>query len=276
MGWYTAVFQSPRKPHLDFNKKPSLLFRQAKIPLVTYHGNLDINAANGILAPTLSALTYHLLANPGKLSKLKKELADAIPNSANPPTLQQVENLPYLSAVIQEVLRLHPGATLRSQRVSPDEPLYYDDGSNPTWIILAGTPVSMSIALIQTNPDIFPEPNEFRPERWLENPRLDHYMLAFSRGTRMCLGYVVQDHKRNIIRLLIDPCVRINLAYQELYVVTAAVFRKYDLYSGTGMQQGPTLALYETIRERDVDMKSDLTTPFPILGSKGVRLMVRS
>ena len=75
---------------------------------------------------------------------------------------------------------------------------------------------------------------------------------------------------------LIIRCVRINLAYQELYLVTAAVFRKYDLYDGTGMQQGPTLALYETSRERDVDMTSDLAIAYPARGSKGVRVLVRS
>ena len=70
--------------------------------------------------------------------------------------------------------------------------------------------------------------------------------------------------------------VRINLAYQELYLVTAAVFRKYDLYDGTGLQQGPTLALYETIRERDVDMRAELVLAVPARGSKGVRVLVRS
>ncbi|MCJ1268629.1 hypothetical protein MMC22_008517 [Lobaria immixta] len=215
-----------------------------------------ISAGQDTTAPTLSAMTYQLLANPDKLSKLKKELADAIPDPTNPPTCQQVENLPYLSAVIQEVLRLHPGAPFRSPRVSPDEPLRYDDGDNPTWIIPAGTPISMCVSSINTNPDIFSEPYEFRPERWLENPKLDRYLLTFSKGTRMCLG--------------------MNLAYQELYLVTAAVFRKYDLYDGTGMQQGPTLALYDTIRERDVDMSSELIVTFPARGSKGVRLLVRS
>ena len=144
--------------------------------------------ANGIWASTLSALTYHLLANHDKLSRLKKELAEAIPDLTNPPTCQQVENLPYLSSVIQEILRLHPATVLRSARVSPDKSLHYDDGSNSTWIIPAGIPVSMTASLIHTNPDIFPEPNEFRPERWLENPRLDRYLFTFSKGSRICLG----------------------------------------------------------------------------------------
>lgn len=67
-----------------------------------------------------------------------------------------------------------------------------------------------------------------------------------------------------------------NLAYQELRLVIAAIFRKYDLYDGTGIQQGPTLALYDTTRERDVDMSADFGIAYPAVGSKGVRLLIRS
>lgn len=68
---------------------------------------------------------------------------------------------------------------------------------------------------------------------------------------------------------------RINLAYQELHLVTAGIFRKFDLYDPGGTPcQGPAMALYDTIRERDVDMAADLAMPAPQLGSKGVRITV--
>jgi hypothetical protein len=59
-----------------------------------------------------------------------------------------------------------------------------------------------------------------------------------------------------------------------LHLITAGIFRKYDLYDGSGMQKGPTLELYETTRE-DVDMAHDWATPGLKEGSKGVRLMIR-
>lgn len=65
-----------------------------------------------------------------------------------------------------------------------------------------------------------------------------------------------------------------NLAYQELYLVTAAMFRKYDLYDGTGRQRGPTLELFETTRE-DVDTDFDIVTPGIKKGRVGPRLIVR-
>ena len=58
---------------------------------------------------------------------------------------------------------------------------------------LSQTIVGMSHLIIHTNPDIFPEPERFKPERWLESDSeksesLDAYLVAFSRGPRSCLG----------------------------------------------------------------------------------------
>ena len=206
-------------------------------------------------ATTLTAITYHLLANPPILRKLKTELKAAIPDASTLPTFKQVESLPYLTAVVQEGLRIHAGASIRQQRVAPDEDLVYTDTETAKeWIIPAGTPVSMTPKLIQTLPQYFCDPDTFRPERWIEHPRLDRYLLTFSRGSRICLG--------------------MNLAYQELYFVLASIFRRYDVYDETAEEQGPTLQLYDTVRERDIDMAADLGAPFPKVGSQGLRIKV--
>lgn len=140
---------------------------------------------------TLAFLTFELLANPSCLAKLKTELAEAMPDPNSVPTCATVENLPYLSAVVQETLRLHPPASMRGQRVSPDEPVVYRSRDGEVeWSIPPGTPMSMSPYLVQMDPIIFQNPYEWRPERWIEDPNLDRYLLAFSRGSRMCLGYV--------------------------------------------------------------------------------------
>ena len=67
---------------------------------------------------------------------------------------------------------------------------------------------------------------------------------------------------------------QINLAYSELYLILAGIFRKYDLFDGSGKQTSPALELFETHRD-DVDIKYDLLIPFPKKGSLGVRLKVR-
>jgi hypothetical protein len=60
-----------------------------------------------------------------------------------------------------------------------------------------------------------------------------------------------------------------------MYVILAGIFRKYDLYDGTGIQESPALALYDTVRERDIDAVIDLVVPYPAKGSHGLRLIVR-
>lgn len=142
-----------------------------------------------LTATTLSTLTFHLLANPPILKKLKEELAATFPNTKVHPTSIQLEQLPFLSAIIQEGLRLHPGAALRMQRSSPDEALIYRDRSTKQErVIPAGTSVSMDALSISMNSRIFPEPRKFLPERWIGNKGLDKYLLTFSKGTRACAG----------------------------------------------------------------------------------------
>ncbi len=50
------------------------------------------------------------------------------------------------------------------------------------------TPVSMTIYDVLHDPDFYIDPYKFSPERWLEDPQLDRYFVAFGRGTRMCQG----------------------------------------------------------------------------------------
>ena len=65
----------------------------------------------------------------------------------------------------------------RLQRIAPDEALHYKG-----WAIPPGTSTGMTAVLVHTNPEIFPDPHTFNPERWVENPRLDKYLLSFSKG----------------------------------------------------------------------------------------------
>jgi cytochrome P450 len=186
----------------------------------------------------LKTTSYHLLANPRFLAKLKAELIDAIPDPAELPSLRDIEALPYLHAVVQEGFRLSYGVTSRLPRVSPKTPLQYKE-----WIIPAGTPVGMTSIILHENPSIFPDPKKFDPERWIGEgaQRLDKYLVNFSRGTRSCLG--------------------IYLAQAEIYLTLAAVFRRFDF------------ELFQTDRS-DIDVAHDFFNPSPKLDSKGLRVLV--
>lgn len=135
---------------------------------------------------TLTVALYHLTVQPQKLERLRAEIRSVMPDPHQPAKLQQLEQLPYLTAVIMEGLRLSNGVSTRLARVAPDRSIYFRD-----WEIPKGTPVGMTSTLIHQNPDIFQQPLEFIPERWLdpqERQRLERYLVPFSKGTRQCAG----------------------------------------------------------------------------------------
>jgi cytochrome P450 len=216
---------------------------------------LVIFAGEGTTAYTLTSAVYQLLANPGELQKLKDELHAAIPvgERGEIPAFSQVDGLPYFNAVIQEVIRLHPGTMNRQVRVFPDPIVYHDKRTDQEYVLHPGTVTSISPLITHMNPDVFEDPYEFRPQRWIDNPKLSRAFMGFSRGTRSCVG--------------------MTLARREMAIVLASLFLKYDVYRG---QKGPTLELYDTIRARDIDANLDYIIPLPAKGSLGLRVRIRN
>ena len=133
----------------------------------------------------LAIVSFHLLENPEILAKLQAELKTVMADKNSRPRWQQLEQLPYLNAVIMEGLRMSYGTTHRLQRISPDIALQHKE-----WTIPVGTPVGMTTLLLHNNPNTYPNPREFDPNRWLQPSasRLSKYMVAFSKGSRQCLG----------------------------------------------------------------------------------------
>jgi cytochrome P450 len=218
--------------------------------------NVLLSAGTDSSANTLSAITFHLLSNPPILRKLREELEKAIPDKDDRqfPSFNQVEQLPYLSAVIQEGLRLHPPVTTRQQRVAPSEDLVYVNPSTGiNYRLPRGTVMAMNPLLLARIPALYPNPGQFRPERFLEDKRLRGYGLAFSRGSRICLG--------------------MQMAYQEMYVILAGLFGRFGCAGEKG-KGGEWLELYETDRG-DVETVRDLVTEGLRDGSVGVRVLVK-
>ncbi|KAI4247340.1 MAG: hypothetical protein L6R42_009660 [Xanthoria sp. 1 TBL-2021] len=140
-------------------------------------------AGGSEVARVLRVLTYHLCANPAILTRLRDELDKTTPKS-----LQELEKLVFLTAVLTEGIRLSYGAVTRLQRIAPDRAIRYAD-----WLIPPGTPVGMSNGLLFHDETLFPDSHSFVPDRWLnlsppERQRMDEVFAPFGRGPRMCLG----------------------------------------------------------------------------------------
>jgi cytochrome P450 len=145
-------------------------------------GSALIGAGVETTSNTLIVSLYHLLQNPEKLARLKKELEEAIPDPSKLAPWAKLETLPYLTAVLREGLRMAFGTISRFIRVAPESNLQYKD-----YVIPAGTAVSMTVAHFCYNPEVFEEPYKFEPERWLNKNKATD-LLVFGRGPRMCAG----------------------------------------------------------------------------------------
>ncbi|KAM5343621.1 hypothetical protein ACJ41O_012158 [Fusarium nematophilum] len=210
-------------------------------------------AGEGTTAYTLSAILFELLAHPAEYKKAKEEVVSGLAAKDKMPSYSELENLPHFNAVIQEGLRLHPGVMSRVPRISPEvEIAYHDSRSGRAYVLPPGTVASMTSFITHTDPDVFENPLEFRPERWIDNPKLSRAFMAFSRGSRNCVGQ--------------------NFARREMGIVLATILNRYEIYRG---QEGRTLELYETTRERDIVANSELIIPMPARSSQGLRVRVR-
>lgn len=218
-----------------------------------------VGAGTTTSACILSVASYHLISSPRILAKLKAELKSAIPDPDKSVPVEVLEKLPYLVAVVQEALRLGDGVVGRLQRVSPEKPIVFIDssGSGKKFLIPPQTPVTISSFFVHRDESIFSDAESFIPERWIENTRLSRFLVPFSKGSRQCLG--------------------INLAYAEIYLCLAAIFRRF----GSGGEDGVrgeddegVLELFETSL-KDVETAADFFLPVPIEESQGIRLKVK-
>ncbi|RDW58232.1 cytochrome P450-14 [Coleophoma cylindrospora] len=215
--------------------KSNLPVEEKSLKRLWQEGQIVVGAGADTTASVLSVTTFHILDNPDKLQKLKDELENAFPDRYAPVTLAVAEQLPYLTNIILEGLRLSYGISSRLQRVAPNETLQFHE-----WTIPPGTPVGMTSVMMHHNEDIFPDSYSFIPERWVDKS-LQKYLVPFTKGSRQCIG--------------------INLARAELCLVLATVFRRYDM------------ELFDTVRNRDVDLAHEMFLPQPSQQSKGVRVM---
>ena len=114
--------------------------------------------------------------------RLHEELSGVL--GGRPPTVADLERLPYLQAVINEALRLYPPAYLLARTsIAPSTIGGYDF---PT-----GTTILMSQWVTHRDARFFDDPDAFRPERWLDGlmgrlPAGAYY--PFGDGPRRCIG----------------------------------------------------------------------------------------
>jgi cytochrome P450 len=133
-------------------------------------------------AAVIRLAVFHIYKDPRILQRLRAELATTLTNH----DLKTFEQLPLMTAIIMEAMRLAPALATRSARIARDRDMIYKD-----WHIPAGTPVGMTIYLVHQNEEDYPEPKRFNPDRWMDPDPWqlgEKTFIPFAKGKRMCLG----------------------------------------------------------------------------------------
>jgi cytochrome P450 len=165
-------------------------------------------AGHETTASTLAWAFERLQREPEVLARLQAEVDAGAANG-------------YLTATIQETLRRRPVLPNAAPRLVM-KPIEVGGWSYPTGVCLVG-----NAYLVHHDPDIYPEPYAFRPERFLDEGPGTYTWIPFGGGRRRCLGA--------------------SFAMVEMQIVLAAVLADRELIAADG---GPELA-----RRRNITIK---------------------
>ncbi|KAH6995761.1 cytochrome P450 [Ilyonectria sp. MPI-CAGE-AT-0026] len=142
-----------------------------------------IVAGSGTTAVSLTYLVWAVLSNPDVQAKLEAEVCALQPSHTD----ADLENLPYLSAVIEETLRVYSAAPGALPRIVPN-----GGATLAGYFIPEGITVSTQAYTFHRDSTAYPEPDKFMPERFIspsgEFQPSRGVFAPFGAGSRTCLG----------------------------------------------------------------------------------------
>ncbi|EGI68345.1 Cytochrome P450 9e2, partial [Acromyrmex echinatior] len=131
----------------------------------------------------MSFITYQIVANPSVQVKLRQEIDELLNESDGDATYEAVNKLKYLDAVIKEALRLFSQSVIKLPPALPGEKSFTINKGMIIWIPLYA---------IHHDEKYYDNPEEFRPERFLNNDQDNNcrpsFYFPFGLGSRMCIG----------------------------------------------------------------------------------------
>jgi len=167
-------------------------------------------AGHETTAATMAWIINRLLTNPDVMERARAEVFSILRDQQLDSS--HVGKLKYVEAVINETMRLDPvipnfGRTLK-------RPLKIAGGDLP-----AGVTIAPCIYLVHRRPELWPNPNQFNPNRFLESRPSPYTFLPFGGGARRCLGAAFATYQMKIV--IAEILSRVELKPVDGYVARA-------------------------------------------------------
>ncbi|KAK1982379.1 cytochrome P450 [Colletotrichum cereale] len=212
LGWLDSLIGSHVKPMVkswdDENSHQGVLariFSEVGNEAETVHESSQaIFIGNESLLSNLTFVLHHLIKSPECVKKIRAEL-DTLDLGLYGHRVwrdPRVIQLRYLDAVCKESTRLSSPRWHRQPRQS-QQPVNYHGTKIP-----AMTSMSFTLNLLEHDPELFPEPDAFKPDRWLgynqDTRAAKGHSVTFGTGTRTCLGqHIAHRVLRKTVALLV-------------------------------------------------------------------------
>ncbi len=171
-----------------------------------------ITAGYETTSGALAWAAYTLLTMPGAWETAAAELDRAL--GGRPPEAQDLGALTYLNGVVHETLRLYSPGVISARRVMRD--LWFEGHR-----IRAGRLLIFSAYVTHRLPELWPEPTEFRPQRW--DPASPHYrkpapheFIPFSGGLHRCIGAVMATTEMTVMLARLVARTTLRLPAQRI------------------------------------------------------------
>ncbi|CAB3261624.1 unnamed protein product [Arctia plantaginis] len=140
----------------------------------------------------MSFLLYELASNPDVQDRLAKEIRDHHHKNGGKFDLNSMQNMTYLDMVTSELLRLWPPGIALDRQCTKDYNLGRPNkNADKDFIIRKGTGVQIPAIAFHRDPQYFPNPDRFDPERFSEENKHNIHPFAympFGVGPRNCIG----------------------------------------------------------------------------------------
>ena len=172
-----------------------------------------------------------------KLPNIREQILQELETLGDNPEPLNIARLPYLTAVCNETLRIYPVAVLTVSRAVKESVELMGYRLEP------GTRLYGCIYLTHHREDIYPNSQQFKPERFLERQFSPYEFLPFGGGVRRCIGEA--------------------LALFEMKLVLATILQRYELALADQRPERPKRRGVTFAPERGVKMVMRSTLPVP-------------
>jgi cytochrome P450 len=186
-----------------------------------------------------------------KVPRVRERLLAELDTISDPLDTKAIAQLPYLTATCQETLRLRPGLVVGFLRVTntPFEMMGYE--------FPVGSWIWPNIYSAHRRQEVYPDPEQFQPERFLKRQFSPYEYLPFGGGTRLCIGQAFGQFQMKLV--LFTILTRYQLALTDSRPI-------HSIRRGPGLEPSRTIRMSVSAHHRRSNVASQSKEPIPSSG----------